>query len=653
MTNSTVKNKRLRVLIVEDSEDDLLLLLHTLKCEGYDLVYEQVDKIAAILIALEQKPWDIIICDYVMPGFMAPTVLSILKEKGLDIPFIISSGIVDEETAVTVLKQGAHDFVSKTKLSRLAPAIERELREAEVRRKQRQTEAALRENEARYRSLVTATAQVIWIANAQGEFVDDLQSWQQLTGFTTEALQGWGWLEAIHPEDRELTAQSWKQAIATQKIYEIEHRVLTAEGIYRFFIARGVPVLDESSQVREWIGTLTNITPRKRMEVALQQRAQELTTANRVKDEFLAVLSHELRTPLTPILGWSKLLQSGKLNASKIAEASATIARNAKLQMQLIDDLLDISRILHGKLSLTTTPVDLGTVLSAALDTVHLEAEAKSLQIQMAIAPAIVTVNGDAGRLQQVVWNLLSNAIKFTQEGGQIAVELLRVGTLAQIQVKDTGKGIESDFLPYVFDYFRQADSATTRKFGGLGLGLAIVRQIVQLHGGTVSVDSPGEGQGTTFTVQIPLVQSVNRSQPKPDQRVDLSGIQVLVVDDDPDSREFVAFVLKQENAIVTEAASAIEALQALERAIFDIIVSDLGMPEMDGYMLMRQIRLLKAEQGRDIPAIALSAYAGEIDVKQARAAGFQQHLSKPVAPNVLIGIVAGLSGQQLRQGVG
>ncbi len=642
MTNPTVKNKRLRVLIVEDSEDDLQLLLHTLKREGYDLVYEQVDTIAALLTALEQQPWEIIICDYVMPGFTAPTVLSILKEKGLDIPFIISSGIVDEETAVTALKQGAHDFVSKSKLSRLVPAIERELREAEVRRQHRQTEAALRKNEARYRSLVTATAQVIWIANAQGEFVDSLESWEQLTGFTKEALQGWGWLEAIHPEDRELSAESWKQAIATQRIYEIEHRVLTAEGIYRFFIARAVPVLDETGQVLEWIGTLSDITTRKQMEVALQQRAEELMIANRVKDEFLAVLSHELRTPLTPILGWSKLLQTGKLNPTKIAEATATITRNPKLQMRLIDDLLDISRILHGKLSLTMTSVDLGNVVSAALDTVCLAAETKSLQIQMAIASPIGIVKGDAGRLQQVVWNLLSNAIKFTPEGGQIAVELSTVGSLAQIQVKDTGKGIQSDFLPYVFDYFRQADSATTRKFGGLGLGLAIVRQIVQLHGGTVRVDSPGEGLGATFTVQIPLVQSVNICQLKPDARVDLSGVQVLVVDDDADSREFVTFVLKQENAIVTEAASGMEALQALERSIFDIIVSDVGMPSMDGYMLIRQIRLLKAEQGRDIPAIALSAYAREIDVQQALAAGFQQHLSKPVDSNVLVGMVAG-----------
>jgi PAS domain S-box-containing protein len=373
-----------------------------------------------------------------------------------------------------------------------------------------------------------------------------------------------------------------------------------------------------------------------------EQAAREAAeTANRIKDEFLAVLSHELRSPLNPILGWSKLLQQGKLDAAKTKTALATIERNAKLQSQLIEDLLDISRILRGKLSLNEMPVDLSMVIRAALETVRLAAEAKSLHIQTTFSPDAVTVIGDAGRLQQVVWNLLSNAVKFTPQDGQITVRLTQTGTHAQIQVTDTGKGINPDFLPYVFEHFRQEDGATTRKFGGLGLGLAIARQIVELHGGRIWVESPGEDQGATFTVQIPLAFRFSELPSTEQSSVstsDLSGIHILVVDDDADSRDFIMFVLEQAGAIVTAVASGIEALQAFEQSVFDLVVSDIGMPEMDGYTLIQQIRALKPK--RQVPAIALTAYAGEIDQQQAIAAGFQAHIAKPVDPNAVIAIV-------------
>ncbi|XGV98004.1 MAG: PAS domain S-box protein [Leptolyngbya sp. BL-A-14] len=366
--------------------------------------------------------------------------------------------------------------------------------------------------------------------------------------------------------------------------------------------------------------------------------------ANRIKDEFLAVLSHELRSPLNPILGWSKLLRSGRLDAARTDHALETIERNAQLQVQLIDDLLDISRILRGKLSLNAAPVDLSFIITAALETVRLAADAKALQVQTFISPTIGMVNGDAGRLQQVVWNLLSNAVKFTPANGSIIIELTAVGTQAQIQIKDTGKGISPDFLPYVFEHFRQEDGATTRKFGGLGLGLAIVRQLVELHGGTVAVESPGEGQGSTFTVRLPLaVQSkaLSASQEPSETLLDLSGIHILIVDDDADSRDFIAFVLEQANAIVRCATSGSEALQSITESTPDLVVSDIGMPTMDGYMLLQRIRAL--DQGQSIPAIALTAYASEINQKQALAAGFQKHLTKPVEPDKLIEAVANL----------
>ena len=412
-----------------------------------------------------------------------------------------------------------------------------------------------------------------------------------------------------------------------------------------------VPLFDSEGTVEAVAGITHDITDRKQAEIEREQllaRAQaareQAETANRIKDEFLAVLSHELRSPLNPILGWSKLLRGGKLDDTRTEYALETIERNAQLQVQLIDDLLDISRILSGKLTLNVAPVDLSFITSAALETVRLAAEAKALQIQTILSPTVGRVNGDAGRLQQVIWNLLSNAVKFTPTGGCITLKLDSVGTNAHIQVTDTGKGINPDFLPYVFEYFRQEDGATTRKFGGLGLGLAIVRQIVELHGGTVTVASLGEGQGATFTVQIPVAP---QSSPLPpfkvasEAMIDLSDVHILVIDDDADSRGFVAYVLEQVGAIVTSAASGQDALQSITVSMPDLIISDIGMPEMDGYMLMQHIRTLK--EGSTVPAIALTAYASEMDQKQALAAGFQEHLSKPLEPAKLMMTIAHL----------
>ncbi|RCJ41177.1 hypothetical protein A6770_08815 [Nostoc minutum NIES-26] len=442
-----------------------------------------------------------------------------------------------------------------------------------------------------------------------------------------------------------------------------------------------------------------------RLYEAEQQARTEAEEANCIKDQFLAVLSHELRSPLNPILGWSKLLQSRKIDPSKTAAALSTIERNARLQAQLIEDLLGISRILQGKLTLNIDTVNLVSTISAAMETVGLAVEAKSIDLRFAILDLELEntngnlesiefnklsnnlkspipnskylVMGDSNRLQQVVWNLLSNAVKFTPPGGRVEVQLsvvngetaLREGfppqatanpkgqekqlttdTYAQIRVIDTGKGINPNFLPHVFDYFRQADSATTRKFGGLGLGLAIVRQVVELHGGAVLVESPGEGQGATFTVQLPLLQTkLTATESEKDQQVEsglgnLRGIRILVVDDEDDSRDFISFVLQEEGAEVTSVSSAIEALQALPNSKPDVLLSDIGMPEMDGYMLIRQVRTWQPEEGGQIPAIALTAYAGEYNQQQAFNAGFQMHVSKPAEPTELVAAVTRLA---------
>lgn len=407
-------------------------------------------------------------------------------------------------------------------------------------------------------------------------------------------------------------------------------------------------VTERTNELTQTNATLQQeVTERKRIEqertklLAQEQAARtEAEQANQIKDEFLAVLSHELRTPMNPILGWSKLLLSKKLDSAKSQEAVMTIERNAKLQMQLIDDLLDVSRILSGKLSLNAQPVDLSNSIAAALETLRLAAEAKALHIQMPLLSTPVWVTGDDVRLQQVVWNLLSNAIKFTPIGGQVEVHLTQTETHAQVQVRDTGKGIHPDFLPHVFDHFRQEDGATTRKFGGLGLGLAIVRRIVELHGGTVRAESPGDSQGATFTVQIPRAAQwveYSSSQNASNIPADLSGIQVLVVDDDEDSRNLVVFVLQQAGAIVTAVASGREALHSVTQSTPDVVVSDIGMPEMDGYQLVSEIRQLTKPQGKDVLTIALTAHAGEFNQQQALKAGFQRHFSKPADSDELI----------------
>ncbi|MEG4272168.1 MULTISPECIES: PAS domain S-box protein [unclassified Microcoleus] len=383
---------------------------------------------------------------------------------------------------------------------------------------------------------------------------------------------------------------------------------------------------------------------------SLQQQAEQLRQANRIKDEFLAVLSHELRSPLNPILGWSKLLQTGKLDAAKTAQALATIERNAKLQTELIEDLLDVSKILQGKLSLNIRPVDLALTVESAIETVNLAAAAKSIDIRTVLDPQIGQTLGDSGRLQQVVWNLVSNAVKFTSAGGRVEVNLTRVGDRAQITVADTGIGIAREFLPYVFDYFRQKDGATTRKFGGLGLGLAIVRHLVELHGGTVAADSQGEGQGATFTVSLPLSPKVKGQEnslagfsERSTADEPLSGMRILVVDDEPDMRELISFLLEDAGAEVLSVAVPQEAIAALSNFQPDVLLSDIGMPGMDGYMLLRQVRSLEPERGGLIPAIALTAYAGEFDRQQALQAGFHRHLAKPIEPDQLIKTIAAL----------
>ena len=390
----------------------------------------------------------------------------------------------------------------------------------------------------------------------------------------------------------------------------------------------------------------------------------EAEAANRAKDEFLSVLSHELRTPLNAILGWSGMLRQRTLSQDKVLRALETIERNAKSQAQLIEDILDISRIITGKLRLQVRPVNLVPVIESAIESVRLAAEAKSIRLESVLDSQAGLLLGDANRLQQVLWNLLSNALKFTPKDGRVEIRLQRVNSHAEITVSDTGLGISSDFLPFVFDRFRQHDSSTTRTYGGLGLGLAIVRQLVELHGGTVTVVSPGIGQGTTFTVTLPamiipqppsdpeLLNSIFEAKGTVEASPSLEGLQILVVDDEADALELLSAILENNGAEVIAVASVKQALTIIETATDrspDVLVSDIGMPDEDGYCLIRKLRQLEAQRGGKLPAIALTAYARNDDRRQALLAGFQMHLTKPVDAAELVAVVASLTGRTSR----
>lgn len=487
------------------------------------------------------------------------------------------------------------------------------------------------------------------IINTDGDFLQVNPAWTEFLGYTAQELTAQPYLEFVHPEDRAATsneAQLLAQGIPTRVF---ENRYRCRDGFYRWISWSVAPFLEQgllycvARDVTEY-----KLAEAEREQLLLREQSarEEAEAVNRIKDEFLAVLSHELRSPLNPILGWSALLQSKKLDEAKTAQALATIQRNAKLQSELVEDLLDVSRILRGKLSLNVAQVDPASTLRAAMETVRLAAEAKSIRVEASLEPEVGLVSGDSTRLQQVMWNLLSNAVKFTPPGGRVHVRLERLDACAQLTVSDTGQGISADFLPYVFDYFRQADGATTRRFGGLGLGLAIVRHLVELHGGTVRAESLGEGQGATFTVQLPLMPSqlkANLDQRPTEKRLDLHDIKILLVEDGIDTRELVAFLLEEQGAQVTAVSSAQSALTALAQSKPDVLLSDIGMPEMDGYMLIQQVRMLAPEQGGQIPAIALTAYAGETYQQQVIAAGFQKHIAKPIEPEVLVQAIASL----------
>jgi signal transduction histidine kinase/CheY-like chemotaxis protein len=430
--------------------------------------------------------------------------------------------------------------------------------------------------------------------------------------------------------------------------HDIEYRIVRPDGTIRWVQGKGRVALDARGNVLGMSGVCTDVTERKlaeeeRTQLLVREQAArtEAERANRLKDEFLATVSHELRTPLAAVLGWAQLLRTASLDEVTRERALRVIEHNSKIQAKLIEDILDVSRIVSGKLLLNLQPVELPAVIEAAIETMRPAAGSKGVRIEAAIDPAAGAVQGDSERLQQVVWNLLSNAVKFTPQGGRVEIRLERHGSQVEIRVSDTGEGIQAEFLPYVFDAFSQADASSSRKHGGLGLGLAIVRQVSELHGGTVHAHSDGPGTGATFTIRLPLpVTAPFQDDTAPESLREtvpaLSGLRILVVEDDTDTRQLLTVLLESHGAHVSNAASAKEALQTFGLSKPDVLLCDIGLPGENGYTLLRQIRALGAEKGGNVPALALTAYARPEDRQQALAAGFQMHLSKPIDPSLL-----------------
>jgi signal transduction histidine kinase/CheY-like chemotaxis protein len=460
-------------------------------------------------------------------------------------------------------------------------------------------------------------------------------------------------------QGRELLSEELplQRAICTGQESTDEVEFVFPDGTVRTIYGKAVPLYDSAGAVRGAIAGFTEITALKQSEQAHEQLLQrercaraEAEKANHLKDQFLAVLSHELRSPLNPILGWARLLQTRTFDAAKTAQALDTIERNARLQAQLVDDLLDLAKILRGKLHLQRLPVNVAGAIESALEAVKAAAAAKAITLQLDLEPG-VQVSGDGARLQQIVWNLLSNAIKFTPSQGQVTIQLRARGDRAEVTVTDTGIGISADFLPHLFESFRQEDISITRKHGGLGLGLAIVQQLVEAHEGTITAYSPGEGQGATFVLRLPrLATPVGPTSrtPRSVAEIDLAGIRVVAVDDSDDTRDLLSALLGQYGAEVTTVDSALAALEALKTQRPNVLISDIGMPDIDGYSLIKQIRALPFDQGGRIPAIALTAYVREADQQQALASGYQRHLAKPLNVEKVVAAVF-----ELAQGAG
>ena len=503
----------------------------------------------------------------------------------------------------------------------------------------------------------------------------------EMLGYTCDELRGRRFLDITHPEDVGVSQHAMEQLLAgSVSAQTFEKRYIRKDGSEMWSWTTVTLLQGEDGEPLRFIGVIEDIGVRKREERALEEEARIRKTLldseraarsaaermSEMKGDFLATLSHELRTPLNAIVGWAQILRTRPSNAEQMAKGLETIERNSRLQAQLIDDLLDMSRITSGKLRLDIQRLHPASIADAAVETVRTAADAKGVRLEKFIDPAAGPISADPGRLQQVMWNLLSNAIKFTPRGGKVQIVLQRVNSHVELSVADTGCGVRPEFMPHLFERFRQGGNPTTRQHAGLGLGLSIVKSLVELHGGSVTATSAGENQGTTVTVVLPVTvvyqpDDHDRAHPTsslpPDPTdfgsIELVGLTVLVVDDQPDARELILRVLEDCSARVITAGSAEEAVPLVESRRPDVLITDIGMPGADGYELLRRVRELGPTRGGRVPAIALTAFARSEDRTRALRSGFMVHVSKPVDPSELVATVAAVAGRVSPSGEG
>lgn len=494
-----------------------------------------------------------------------------------------------------------------------------------------------------FRVLADTMPQIVWITRADGHAEYYNRQWWEYTGLSPDTASGEAWRQLLHPDDLQRALERWNHSIATGEPYEVEYRFRRAsDGEYRWFLGRAMPYRNEAGQVIRWFGTSTDIHDQKMAEEALRRAKEESDRHSKARDEFLSLLSHELRTPLSAILGWIQLLEMDALDEEERREAIRTIKQQAKVQSQLIEDLLEVSRILNGKFHMRQQVMALCDVVKSAMDNVRQSAVERNIQLSRGEWDHTIYVRGDPQRMQQLTWNLLSNAVKFTPQGGRVDVDVHRVGSHVELSVRDTGKGIPPSQLTGIFSRFKQVDSSYTRQHGGLGLGLSIAEHIATMHGGTITASSEGEGRGATFTVRLPLL-AVQPAGLAPDdgsngEPVDphaLAGREILVVDDEESARNVVAACLRTYGATVCVTSNVTEAIEMLGRQRFDVVISDIAMPIQDGFSLVKHIR--GSNVLRPTPAIALTAFASVDDQTRALAAGFDVHVTKPVDPAQLV----------------
>lgn len=571
---------------------------------------------------------------------------------------------IDHYQTVRTRKDGSRLYVSLT-VSPIRNALGEIVGASKIARDitlQKRAEEALKASDSRFRNLADSAPVLIWMADSSRAFTWFNKTWRDFTGRPLEQDLGFGWTQNVHADDLEKCLHALTSSFEARSSFRIEHRLGRADGAWRWVINNGSPLYEGLSDTFSgYVGSCIDITELRqaqseRDELLKAERAarSEAERLSHMKDEFLATLSHELRTPLNAIMGWSRLLRRVGSESPDYLRGLDTIERNAHVQAQIVGDLLDMSRIISGKVQLDIQALDLVEVITGAIDSVRPSVEAKKLRLQtMFDARGGARIRGDAGRLQQVFWNLLTNAVKFTPAEGKISVVLERVNSHVEITVADSGVGIKTEFLPFVFDRFRQADSTTSRRYGGLGLGLSIVKHLVEQHGGSVRVKSPGEGQGSSFIIALPIsvIQTDSGDTAGPltlgESSLDsielpsLAGVTVLVIDDEEDARILIDRFIVERGGRTLPAANAEEALRVLESEPLDIIVSDIGLPEVDGYAFIRRVR----KQGRNqtTMAIALTAYARPEDRQRALLAGYQMHLVKPVDPRELIAGIASL----------